>query len=208
MTEENTEALVEGMKSEESFDLLAAVADVAYPTGEATIYLNGALAHEYNELRGELDVLKADEHQGISDPDQLALQERIDAVREEIRKSALTFHMRGVAPAVRKAISAKARATFKTPKNADEEAKQEIWMEENAWITNELVRHSIVKVVNAKGQTATKGYTNEDIQKLADTLIASEFAKLDSLCASLTTASNLFSETLDADFLPKPSADQ
>lgn len=205
---EEVSALVDEMKSEESFDLLAAVQDVAYPTGQAVIYLNGQLAQEYNDAKAELDLLKAEESQGIADPEQAELQEKLDTLLAEIRKSALTFHMRGVAPAVKKAISAKARAQFKIPKQADEDEKNEIWLKENAWITNELIRHSIVKVVNAKGQVATKAYENADIQKLADTLIESEFSKLDALCAKLSQASYLFSESLDADFLQKPSADQ
>lgn len=205
---EEVSALVDEMKSEESFDLLAAVQDVAYPTGQTVIYLNGQLAQEYNDTKAELDLLKAEESQGIADPEQAELQEKLDKLLVEIRKTALTFHMRGVAPAVKKAISAKARSQFKVPKQADEDEKNEIWLKENAWITNELIRHSIVKVVNAKGQVATKAYENGDIQKLADTLIESEFSKLDALCAKLSQASYLFSESLDADFLQKPSADQ
>lgn len=205
---DEVQAIAEEMKSEESFDLLAAVQDVAYPVGETTVYLNGKLAGEYNDLKGDLELVKAEDAQALVNAEAVEIQEKLDALLTEIRKTALTFHMRGVAPAVKKAISAKARTKFKVPKNADESEKQEIWIKENAWITNELIRHSIVKVVNSKGQVDSRGFENEQIQQLADHLIESEFGKLDTLCARLSSASHLFSESLDADFLPKPSADQ
>lgn len=211
-TVEELTTIVDGMKSEEEFSLLDAVRDVSYPTASVAIYLDGELANELNELRADREAILAEEAEqdtkSLSNPDLADIDERIKGVTEAIRRSRLTVHMRGVAPAVKKAIARKARATFKTPKNADENEKNEIWLAENTWVTNELIAHSIIKVVNAKGAVDKRAKTNDEVQALSDRLAESEFQKLDALCAKLSGASQLFSESLDADFLPKPSADQ
>jgi hypothetical protein len=209
---EELTGLVDEMKSEESFNLLDAVQEVSYPTGSVVVYTNGELAVELNDLiaeRGAIEAIEAQQGaQSLSNPELADLDIAIADLKEEIHASQLTFHMRGVAPAVKRAIAKKARAKFKVPKNADEFERNELWLEENDWTTYEMIAHAITKVVNAKGAVDKSGKRNEDVRALSERLAESEFQKLDLLCAKLSSASQLFSETLDADFLPKPSADQ
>jgi hypothetical protein len=209
---EELTGLVDEMKSEESFNLLDAVQEVSYPTGSVVVYTNGELAVELNDLiaeRGAIEAIEAQQGaQSLSNPELADLDIAIADLKEEIHASQLTFHMRGVAPAVKRAIAKKARAKFKVPKNADEFERNELWLEENDWTTYEIIAHAITKVVNAKGAVDKSGKRNEDVRALSERLAESEFQKLDLLCAKLSSASQLFSETLDADFLPKPSADQ
>jgi hypothetical protein len=209
---EELTGLVDEMKSEESFNLLDAVQEVSYPTGSVVVYTNGELAVELNDLiaeRGAIEAIEAQQGaQSLSNPELADLDIAIADLKDEIHASQLTFHMRGVAPAVKRAIAKKARAKFKVPKNADEFERNELWLEENDWTTYEIIAHAITKVVNAKGAVDKSGKRNEDVRALSERLAESEFQKLDLLCAKLSSASQLFSETLDADFLPKPSADQ
>lgn len=210
VVEELTE-IVKEMQAEE-FNLLDALQEVSYPTGSVTVYTNGALAKELNEAIADREALVALEEKqdakSLSNPELSDIDVLIEELKAKIHSSGLTFHMRGVAPAVKRAIAKKARAKFKVSKTADEFEKNEMWLEENDWTTYEIIAHAIVKVVNAKGAEDKRAKKNEDVRKLAEILAESEFQKLDLLCAKLSSASHLFSESLDADFLPKPSADQ
>lgn len=222
----NTEAvqeIVDTMKAPEKFNFADAINQVSYPTGKVKVYLNGAKAGELFEKSAEIDELEADKAQikagsegngGIvDDPEVEEIDAKIEAAKaeqtaiiKEIQDSAMTFHMRGVAPAAWRAIDKLARQEFKLPKNATEEETVEVNISRNDFVNDAVVAHAITKVVNAQGAEDNSGWKREDAANLRAVLIESEWSKIKTLMEELTFATNLFADVAarDADFLPQP----
>lgn len=191
--------LVNQVREEKPFNVLDAIRGVKYPVGKVRVYLDGELATELEELYGEKRLEEAEG--ALASAELNEILSKIADVEAEIRGSALTFHLRGVPPKVKRIIIKEAARKFKVEKGDDDAAVAEKLEKQNTYITYELMRHSIVKTENASGGVDTHGWTYEEVEELDNTLIESEFSKLDELCAKLTQGSRVFNETLDADFL-------
>lgn len=215
------EQLVDEMKSPAKFNFADAINQVSFPTGSVDIFLNGAKAGELFEVSAEIADLEKDswKHRagnngGIVDDDEAeeydkhiaVLTAQQEVLIKEIRASKMTFHMRGVTPAVVSAIDMKARATHKIPKTGTEEDVVEAQITRNNWVNEALVSHAITKIVNAAGDEDTSAFTVEAATQLRDVLYASEWEKLKTKMEELSFATNLFAKASeqDADFLPQP----
>lgn len=217
---ESVESIVEGLKDEKKFDLKKALEKTTYPTGEVTVYLDGYKAYEIHEIAEKLLDLRvrsaelaAQHNGGITDsPEKEEVDSQIEALEarekeliEEVKKSGLTFHMRGVAPAVWRAIDKKWRAKIR-PDSQSEFDINEANMERNERVNNDTIAHAIVKVVAADGSVDASGWTEEQAGELFGVLLQPEWLKLKNLADKLTFAETLFEQTVetDADFLPQP----
>jgi len=218
---EAVEAKVEELKSEESFDLSAALKGVSYPTDDVSIFLDGEAAHEYNmalheiaELGHESAKLAAAENGGITDsPEkeevdaQIAeLEARSAELLKQLAASRLTFTIRGAAPKQWKLIIKQwkrkgAKLEDDTVENEEERAE---------WISHkvdcDLLSKCIVKTTNAKGQVNKEAVSLEFIEELRASILESEWYKLQEAMNTLTFANGLFQQAIasDADFLSKP----
>lgn len=217
------EAIVEDLKSVEKFDLRSALQKTSYPTDDVTVYLDGHKAHELNlvldeidELEGKALSLSAAVSGGIvDDPEKEAVDEQIAALKErelellkEIRDSALTFTIRGVAPTQWRILDKEARRKIK-PASKSEDDQFEAQLDRNEYVNVGLLALGCVKITNAAGQSDTSALKREDAQTLFDSLIEPEFVKLKNAVENLTFAHTLFQNVAmqDADFLSKSSAD-
>lgn len=216
------EELVEDLKSVEKFDLRSALSKTSYPTEDVTVYLDGHKAHELNLLLDEIDTLEgksltltAAVSGGITDDPE---KEDVDAeiaelkaqeveLLQEIRDSALTFTLRGVAPTQWRMADKKARRTIKAESKSDED-QYEAQLARNEWVHIELLSLATVKITNAAGQSDNSRLSHETAQQLFDGLIEPEFMKLKGAVENLTFAHTLFNNVAmqDADFLSKSSA--
>lgn len=212
---------VEELKSEESFDLSAALKGVSYPTDDVTIFLDGEAAHEYNETLNEIAELgfesskwAAAEVGGITDaPEKEELDAQI-AELEELNKellkrlaaSRLTFTIRGAATKQWKLII----KSWKRKGNKLDEAVAENEEERQQWVSDkidcELLAKTIVKTTNAKGQVNKGAVSLEWAEELKGAILESEWAKLQEAVSNLTFANGLFQQAIasDADFLSQP----
>lgn len=217
------EEAVEELKSESKFDLRSALQKTSYPTDDVTVYLDGHKAHELNlildqidELEGKALTLTAAVSGGIVDDPE---KEEVDAkiaelkVREkellgEIRDSALTFTIRGVAPTQWRILDKEARRKIKAESKSEED-QFEAQLERNEYVNVGLLALGCVKITNAAGQEDTSALKREDAQTVFDSLIEPEFIKLKTAVENLTFAHTLFQNVTmqDADFLSKSSAD-
>jgi hypothetical protein len=215
------EAIVEDLKSEKKFDLRSALSKVSYPTEDVTVYLDGHKAHELNVI---LDKIADLEHKAqgltaqaqgsmVDDPEKEGVDAEIAdlkvqeaALIKEISASALTFTMRGVAPAVWRLIDKEARRKIK-PNTKSEEDQYEAQLERNQYVNNELIAKGTVKITNAEGVEDNSAVTAETAEALFDVLLETEFMKLKSAIENLTFAHTLFQNVAlqDADFLSKSS---
>lgn len=196
---EEIQGIVTEMRNEKPFSALDAIRQVKYPTGKTRVYLDGELAARLEELHVDRRLEEAEG--GLASAELNEILAEIEKVEAEIRSSALTFHMRGVPPKVKRIIAKEGARQFKIEKSDDELAANDKLAKQNEYITYELIRHSIVKVEDANGNIDTHGWTADEIQQLDEVMIESEFSKIDSLCAKLSSAAHLFNESLDADFL-------
>jgi len=120
----------------------------------------------------------------------------------EIRDSALTFHMRGLAPEQWRMIIKTWERKIK-PATKSEDDIQDATNNRNRKINAEIIGTSVVKVVNAKGGTSKGAITTEAAEKLYDVLLESEYQRLLAQANQLTFTNSLFHNMIaaDADFL-------
>lgn len=217
------EAIVEDLKSETKFDLRSALSKTSYPTDDVTVYLDGHKAHELNLVLDEISELEhnakklsaASNGTIVDDPAKEEVDERIEALKErelelikEIRDSALTFTVRGVAPSQWRILDKEARRKIK-PNTKSEDDVFEAQLERNEYVNVGLLALGCVKITNAAGQVDSSALSRESAQTVFDTLIEPEYVKLKEAVENLTFAHTLFQRVAmqDADFLSKSSAD-
>lgn len=217
------DALVEDLKSPGKFDLRAALTKTSYPTDDVTIYLDGDATHERNlvldmidELERKSADLSAAKSGGITDdPEKETVDALIENLKarevellEQVRSSALTFKLRGVAPSQWRLIDKEARRKIK-PNTKSDEDQLEAQILRNEYVQVELLSKAAVKITNAAGDEDTSALSREDAQTLYDTLLESEWEKLKNSYENITFAHALFNNVVlqDADFLSKSSAD-
>lgn len=221
--EELAAPIVADLKSPGKFDLRSALAKTSYPTDDVTIYVDGNRTHERNlvldmieELGHKSTGLSAANNGGMTDdPEKEAvdatiksLEERAEELLEEVRQSALTFKLRGVAPSQWRLIDKEARRKIK-PNTKSEDDAFEAQLERNEYVNIELIAKGTVKITDAQGNEDNSALTKEDSQTLFDNLLETEWAKLKDAIENLTFAHTLFQNVAmqDADFLSKSSAD-
>jgi len=218
VNEAEVTAVVEEMKADETFDLVEALNEVTYPTGAVKVYLDAAGAEELNELlanKAELarEALKfsAEAQGSMTDaPEKVAIDEEIAALEarekeliERVSNSALTFHMRGVAPELWRILVKEVRRKNKADKNATQEEKEEAQETQLLKLDMELVAKAIIKVTNAKGVSDERAFKVETVEKLHDKLLQSEWERVLDKANTLTFANSVFHnvKAADADFL-------
>jgi hypothetical protein len=218
------EAKVAEMKAPGTFDLANALKGASYPTEAVSIFLNGELAHELNinydriaELAQEALKYSAANQGSMTDgPEKEPIDAEIAEIEaenlellEEIRKSVLTFQLRGVAPKQWKLIIKKWQRKMKSEFDLPaEQAEAEEWA--NAKIDAELVAKATVKITDAEGNEDAGAVSQETAEELQGTVLQSEWQKLLGAANNLTFANGLFAQAIaaDADFLSKSSLEQ
>jgi hypothetical protein len=211
------ETIVEEMKADETFDLVEALNEVTYPKGEVTVYLDADGAQELNEVLAEISELgrqaaafSAEAQGSMTDsPEKEAIDAEIETLQarqkelvERVSGSALTFHMRGVAPAAWRIMFKEVKRKNK-PENKSEEALQEAQEIQIEKLDNELVAKSIIKVVNSKGAADSRAFSVASVEVLRDKLLQSEWERVLDKANTLTFANSVFHnvKAADADFL-------
>jgi hypothetical protein len=197
------QAEVEEAKKPDTFNLLETIQGTAYPEDSAVVFTNVNAVLRLIEVREALNEFRlANEDSrgitGYANQDEYdALEEQESAVREEIRASALTFHLKGLSPSLVEAIAKEKRAKGKEKYEGltDQEKDQAIIVD----IENALIAQATRKVVNAEGAV------NEDvdlptIEKIRDILPEPEFDKIRVALNNVQFKAVLFDEEIDAGF--------
>ena len=222
--EELAAPIVADMKSVGKFDLSAALKKTSYPVKDVTVYLDGYKAHELNELLDEIDEL---EHKAVGysalaqgsmtdAPEKESIEAKIAELKareleliKEISASALTFSLRGLAPAQWRLIDKEARRKVKAASKSEDDVL-EAQIERNKLVNIEIVAKGIVKVTDANGDVSEGAITLKAAEDMFDALLEPDWLKLQDTIQNLTFANTVFQNVSmqDADFLSKPSADQ
>lgn len=144
------------------------------------------------------------------------LENKLAAELEDLDKTVLTFHLRGLAPKQWRLIHSLGRKTIKEPvrkhfdkgEDGDEDFQTETIernIARNEWINNSCIASAIVKVENRDGEVDSSVWSAEDVAVLYDTYFESEYGKLKETMEHLTFTNNLFQAAVqhDAGFLLK-----
>ena len=173
-----------------TFDVLEAAKGRGYPTETVTLYTAFVAEYEARKIEKRLAT------DTLTDEERLELETRFQACVDEIKASALTFHLRGVSPGVIDAIHAEAEA--KRADESDDTVTDDQSQKEFA--ADKITATHIVKVVDAQGAEDTAEWTTERFRAFADLIPDGETIKLVGAVSSLTFESAAFDEVVGPDF--------
>lgn len=172
-----------------TFSVLDAIKGRSYPTDEVEVYLDVESLYEYIRINDLANDAK--------DSDTVnALDAELNVLREKIMATRLTFHMRGFAPKVSKAILAEARAKFSLDGD-------EMILEDTPafrWVNLRTIAESVIKVENVAGEVDEKHFSTEDIEAFEDMLLPEEFAKISEKTFELSFKAMMFDAAVTPDF--------
>jgi len=185
-----TLSLVKEAQSKGVFNLSEVIKGRGFPTKDVTIYLDAESAFELAQLDQEMnDFLDADYR--------AELDAKAQELAAKIRKSALTFTMRGVSQKIVDKVMADANE--KHPRDDDNGNNPE-WVK---FYVSSLVAQNIIRVTDAEGNVDEHLFTVEEIYSLREEITRDAWDVLADTMQKLTLASGYFEQLTDAGFLPK-----
>jgi hypothetical protein len=174
--------VVQEAQSKSKFRLADVIKGVGYPEDIVDVYLDAESAYELTKVSDRLD-------EAVTVEEISALEERADELSEKIKKSKLSFYMRGIDQKQVEAIEEQAKI-----------ANPENWGEEYICA---LVASNVYKVVDADGEEDNSVFTSADAAEWRGSLPAESWATISSTMQKLTLASGYFKGLTDAGFLQK-----
>ncbi len=183
-----------------TFDLSAYLADTAtVPDDSVDVYLDAKTAYEIERLKQEHDEWQRDP--GARSITEMAeVDERLEALQEKVKASALTFHLRALGAPERQVLQEKVRRDFPLPKNADEDTRETIDSQRYEATLNAWVGAAITKVVRPDGAENHDKFDREKVADLRNLLHVSEWSKLVRLLNELSFNETLIDRAVDAGF--------
>jgi hypothetical protein len=151
-------------------DVLSFLDGAEYPTREVVVFTDVKSADEYVRLNGR-DDLDSDGEAELAE------------LQAKVRKSAIIFHLRGMAPGIVNDLYTK---------NGDDEPETEK--------ENRLVASTVYKVTNGDGAEDKHAFTEDSVIKLRRYLKEGEFGKLIKGVIEVNFDANLFDRAVDAGF--------
>jgi len=181
----NPVELIEKATEKGTFSILDAAKGIGYPKDTVDVYTDIEAAYlikHYNtQAANELDPEKVDE-----------IAAKVDELKQRIKDSAYTFHLRGYAPEVVKAINDEARAKFDVEDTSDGDAA--------VWCNYKYVAEAIQLVTRPDGAEDHTHWTPEKVEELAYILPDGEFDKITLKVSELVFTAAYFDQVVDADF--------
>lgn len=167
----------------ETFDMFKTLTGRAYPEKDIIVYTNEAKIHELNDIRKELQVQTSNKTKAYKE-----LEKRAEEVSEEIKDSALIFHLRGVAPGVTGILVEKYQR------------------EEKDWagLQDELLSATLVKVTNADGKVDERKFSIEECAQIRNILPQAGYEQLAKTITELNMSGAIYDAAVDSGFLQKP----
>jgi hypothetical protein len=198
-TEEINNTVVAEATSREKFDVISFFSGAALPTEQVVIYRDIEAAYELNKIyEAEEQAAKAKKKNkqvddlSIADSDN-AHEAKIAEYRERLNNSAVTFHLRGLAPAAQSAIEKSLRAKFEFKQGSENE-------EYHAEFFGTLIAKTIQYITNAQGARDDSTWDRARVDELAANLPAADFGKLSEGVIKVTYAGNAIDQAVNADF--------
>lgn len=164
----------------DNFDVLSFIEGTAYPTERVTVYTAAKAATDLLALNNQRLI---NDKNGVVD-DKLDVQ--INDLTETVKKSALTFELRGMPPGLVRDIY-----------NVSDEDSAE----QQADAEHRLVANTITGVKNAANQSDSRVWDAEAVKALSRFLKEAEYAKLVKGVIDVNFNASVFDQATDAGFL-------
>lgn len=188
----------------ETFDVISFFSGGALPTEKVVIYRDIEAAYELNKIyQAEEDVAKGKAKKkkvdslSIADPDadaeDAAKEEKIAEYRDRLKQSAVTFHLRGLAPKAQLAIEKNLQATLPYKEGGENPEYDEAFY-------GTLIAKTIQYVTNAAGAKDDSPWDADRVKELTENLPGAEFGKITEGVIKLTYAGNAIDRAVSADF--------
>lgn len=177
-------AIVEAAKAKGTFSVLEVAQGRGYPQDIVTVYTDHVSAYEIHLLEKQIADEKDDERVN-------ELDARINELKQKVKASALTFHLRGISPRDIKAIQKAARKEFGEEADFGEAAN---------WQNDRYVAAHIVSVHDAQDNVDEHDWTGEEVEQFRLSVHADTYEPIAKLVTELSFASAYFDATVDADF--------
>lgn len=205
MNEEKIQEYVEEAMDVDTFDVLNYVENQDVAADEVTVYVNIKGAKKLQKLVAKrqeyLAEKRALESSGKGEPigldeayEDTEYDEEINALIEELEKTALIFELKSVAPALVRSITKHYAAT--EDKNWSDERKAE----HNADRVADQLSRAIAGVRRGDGKRDPQEWDMDRLKAFEEQVYDEEFAKLLSGLYEIVYAGSVFEEALNADF--------
>jgi len=212
--EEEIREAVDEAKAPGKFNILDVLKDRGYPETELVIYLDEKTAYEASLWKEKLDELdkKNSDSKAVTEKREVIL-EKIEEYSETLKKSSLTFHLRGIPEGKREELFAEARKKYpiqyesendlKTLLGQQGERREKPSPERDALFTDFLWQQHIQKIVDPDGNEQTE-FPFAAIKEMRNSLPLSAMVKINEAIEKLRTSSAVFMMETGEDFLAKP----
>jgi hypothetical protein len=189
-------ALVNDAKAKGTFSVLdAARGNRSYPQDIKTVYTDVAAAYEVKRLE-KLD--KGEKDREVHE----SIVAQIEDAKERVRKSALTFRLRGIGEGTKDSIRDEALAKF--PEVQDQFGNRTSggpdYGEGAVWNNDKTLAEHIIDVTDADGYVDEHHWTPEEIAELRETLPPESFGSIVELMFELSFAAAYFDASVTPDF--------
>lgn len=178
-----SENLITDAVSKGKFSVLDVAKGRGYPQDIVDVYTDHEAAFQMHRLEQRIANERDGEKVNALDAERKALKERV-------KESVLTFHMRGISQGLVEDLQKKADVEFI---EQDDPAKIH-------WLNNLYLAHHIISVTNGKNEVDDHRWTSEEIAELKNALPFESSEKLIGLMMELTFAARYFDEAVSADF--------
>lgn len=184
----------ESALSKGTFSLRDALNHRSYPTSKVKVYLDVENIHRLGKVNERLEELAQSRDQHREEFDKR--EKQAETLKEQILKSGLTFHLRGISSGEVEKITKEAREWAKGQDLAEDA------QETTDYYMQALLAKHIVKVEDAQGQFDEHQYTVEEISALEEVLPGEQYTLLVRGFTALTFETAYFNSAVDAGFLP------
>jgi hypothetical protein len=200
---EEVQEVVEAAKAPGTFNILNLLRERAYPEYAVTVYIDEAAAF----AGGEIDELIASTK---DDAEVEKLTDRRDEIIAELKKSAITFHLKGISESRRNDLLKQAKKKYPieytrdvNPMSGEMVKDEKPSPERDELFTDFLWQASISKIEDAEGNTQENiGFA--DVSNMRSMLPLASIARVTEAIEKIRVATAVFMHEVNEDFLPKP----
>ena len=205
MNEEKIRSNVDAALNVETFNVLEYLEDQPVATDEVTIYTNVSKARALHKLMEERAVILAERHKAIENDDygdlsiadateDTDLDDEINGVIAELERTALTFSMKTVAPALIRAIEKSAEAKAQSDWTIKERESHQ------QKTTADILSRAIHSVTRGDGAVDLSSWDAQRLIKLEEALYTEQAQRLISALYDMVYTGQVFEEALTVDF--------
>lgn len=205
MNEEKIRSNVDAALNVETFNVLDYLEDQPVATDEVTIYTNVSKARALHKLMEERAGILAERNRAIENDDygdlsiadaaeDTDLDDEINGVIAELERTALTFSMKTVAPALIRAIEKSAEAKAQSDWTIKERESH------HQKTTADILSRAIHSVTRGDGAVDLSSWDAQRLIKLEEALYTEQAQRLISALYDMVYTGQVFEEALTVDF--------